>query len=646
MISPGKVQSAAVLAMVAVISAASWAEGPATQPATAASGTDMAPPPETITVTATRTETKLAQIGSDVSVVTAKDIENKKITNVADALRDLPGVTVTRSGGPGQKTSVFLRGLKTEHTLVMIDGVPANDPTTPGGEFDFARLAPDNVERIEVIRGPQSTLYGSNAMGGVVNIITKSGQAGKPTGYLSLEYGSYQTWREAAGVSGGTKEFRFSIAGSRTDTQGISAIAGGVERDGYHNIQGSVKLSLEVTEYLGFDLITRASDGQTGIDGFNNTTFTQTDLNSKVVAQEYYNRFQTRLALFEDRWQQKLGLSYNKIDRENITQPGFGDSTVGHDSFHGGTHRVDWQNDLYFIENNIFTFGLDAQEESAKTSSFSNIFGSSDFDTSRWVVGGYVQNQFRMLKPFYLTIGGRADGYETFGTALTYRIAPSLVIEQTDTTLKGSFGTGFKAPTLYQLFSTYGDRNLQPEKSQGWDVGFEQQFCKKTVTLGATYFYNDVQDLIDYSFATNRYSNVATATSQGIETIARWQICKDLSLGASYTYTHTRDNATGSRLPRRPWHAGSLSLDYTFLKKGHLNVGTDYTGSRLDIDINSFSPITNKDYWLVHAAASYDITENFQVFARVENPVNTHYQEVAGYASPGCNAYVGVKLKF
>ena len=638
----------ALVLALSVMSAAAWGQttsAPAALAKTPDADVSQAVAPETVTVTATRVETKLSEVGSDVTVLTAKDFANTKLTNVADVLRDVPGVTVSRSGGLGQATSVFIRGNKSEHTLVLIDGVPANDPTTPGATFDFSRLSLDNVDRIEVLRGPQSTLYGSDAIGGVVSITTKSG-GGKPTGYLTLEYGSFQTFRESAGASGGNKEFKFSVAGSRTDSQGLSAAAAGNERDGYGATQGSVKLSLDPTGWIGFDLISRASDAQTAIDGFSNTTFLLGDTNAKNVVQEYYNLAQMRLSLCDDKWQQKVGLSYNKIDRETITSPGYGDDTVGQDSFHGSTHRVDWQNDLYFVENNIFTFGLDAEEQGSKTSSFNSIYGSSASDDSRWQVGGFAQDQLKMFKPFYLTIGGRADGYQDIGTALTYRIAPSLVIEQTDSTFKASHGTGFKAPTLFQLFSSYGNPGLQPEHSCGFDAGVEQRLFDKRVTVGATYFYNNIQNMIDYDFTTSKYNNVASANTQGVETMVSWKVTKDLSLSGTYTYTETRDLKTGEQLLRRPYYAAGVALDYAFLKQGHLNVGADYTGARADEDPNLFVRIENKEYWWTHVAVSWDFTEHVQVFARFENPLNVHYQEVAGYNSPGCAAYAGLKLSF
>jgi len=628
---------------VCMVLAAALAATPAWAQTAPASGTTL---PDKIVVSATRTETTASAVASSVSVVTSDDIASRQVTNVADALRTLPGVTVSRSGGPGQTTTVFLRGTKSEHTLVLIDGVEANDPSTPGRTFDFASLSTDNIERIEVIRGPQSTLYGSNAIGGVINIITKGGGVRKPSGWLTLEAGSYNTFRESAGFSGGDKRFQYSMSVTREDTSSVSAVDGGRENDPAHITNGSLKLTLNASDNLGFDLILRAADSRTRIDGFNNTTFTYGDLDSRLSTQNYYTRLQSRFNLFDDQWQGKVGLSYNKTDRFNETYPGYGDIENARDNFTGDLHKIDLQNDLYFFQDNIITFGAEYANESSSSRTQSLLYGNTAFDASTWTGAVYAQEQFQMLKPFYLTIGGRLDEHESFGTAPTWRVAPAYVIEDSGTKFKASYGTGFKAPTLFQLYSSYGNSALEPEKSRGWDAGIEQYFMNKSLLVSAVYFENNISNLIDYDFATSKYNNIGKAQTRGVELSAAWQVSPDLTLNASYTYTHAEDRNTGLDLVRRPNHAAGIAADWAFMKRAKLNIGLDYNSERDDIDLNTFSRIRNTSYVLLHAAVSYDVTDNVQIFARVENGLDVNYQEVAGFQSPGIGAYAGVKLSF
>jgi len=612
-------------------------------------------------VTATRDEVPVEQVGSSITVITAKQIEQQQKQTVADALRMVPGLDVVRSGGSGQSSSIFMRGADSRHTLVLIDGVELNDPSTTGGEYNFGFLTTDNIERIEVLRGPQSTLYGSQAMGGVINIITKRG-SGRLTGFASAEGGSFYTAKESGGISGSTDLFNYSLTLSRLDSSGISAAAsrqGNSEEDGYQNSSVAGRLGITPTQNSDIDLSLRYTKSRNGAD--NGGGAGADDPNRVMRTDELQFRAQGTLALFNDLWEQKLGVSLNDLTRSDDN-----DRDAAHpldfqrSEYHGQTVKFDWQHILRLHKTNTLIVGAETKEENAKSTYYSEgVWGPY---TNTWdeqfarTTGVYLQDQLNLWDSWFSTAGVRVDDHSQFGTEATYRFTTAYLIKQTDTKLKGSYGTGFKAPSLFQLFDpANGNADLKPEKSTGWDVGVEQALLNRQIHLGATYFRNDFEQLIDWELVdpiwfTGTYKNIAKASSEGVELTASYQPFDSLLMRAGYTYTKTRDKETGEELLRRPKHKLTGDINYRFLGAGNLNLGLVYVGSRDDL---TFDPITYaqqtvtlKDYLVVNLAASYDVTKNLQLFGRIDNLLDRHYEEVLGYGTPGIGAYGGVKVSF
>ncbi len=550
--------------------------------------------------------------------------------------------------GRGGDTSIFIRGAKSEHTLVMIDGVEVNDPMSPGRSYNFAHLTVDNIERIEVLRGPQSTLYGSDAIGGVINIITKKGE-GKPRFFLSAEGGSYTTFRETTGVSGGDKLVNYSLALSRFDTEGISAANkkdGNYERDGYENTSLSARVGLTPKENLDVDFILHYINAKTDLD--NSGGVGGDDPNYVQNTKQFLFRPQIGLSLFDNRWIQRLGFSITEHDRDykNKKDPQHPSEFVeGH--YDGLLLKFDWQHNIQFYKTNTLTCGFEFEEEEGE-SKWEDQWGLSIFPKKTANTKGYyIQDQIKLWDRFFGTIGIRVDDHSRFGTETTYRIAPAYLIKETGTKIKGTFGTGFKAPTLYQLFvPLYGDKNLKPEKSEGWDFGLEQEFFKTRVSLGATFFRNNFKDLIDFDYATSRYVNIGRAKTEGIEVFASVRPIDDLTTRLNYTYTDTEDKRTKENLLRRPKNKFSLDLNYRFLNKGNINLGVIYVGKRDDIDPSTYDRVRVDQYTLVNLSTSYNITKNLQAFGRVENLFDKEYEEVKGYGTPGLSVFGGMKLSF
>jgi vitamin B12 transporter len=593
-------------------------------------------------VTATRVPTPTEEVGSSITVITAKDIEAKGYVTVQDVLKGTPGLDVVSNGGPGQMTSVFLRGANSYHTLVLIDGVEMNDPTGANRGFNFSNLTVDNIERIEILRGPQSPLYGADAMGGVINIITKKGE-GMPKFYLGSEGGSYKTWREFAGASMGSERVNASVAFSHNSSDGFSSadddLPGNDEDDKWENTSASARLGFVLSENADLDFIGRFQDGRTHIDMGGGANKDAEDYH--VNEHKVFTRMQAHVFAFDGLWEQTLAYGFADHDREYRDYP-YGDDS----DFDGKKHEISWQNNFYFHETNTLTLGLEYEKEETDN--------HEDLDESAYTQSVFVQDQIKLGGFSFTTIGLRYDDHEEFGSETTFRITQAFLVKDLGTKFKGSYGTGFRAPSLYELYAPLwggmpvGNSDLDPEESEGWDIGIEQSLFNNYVNIGITYFYNDFDDLIDYDWVKG-YVNVNDAKTSGIESFIKIMPLDDLSVCLNYTYTDTEDD-DGKRLIRRPLHKAGLNTCYRFLKQGTANLDILYIGKRDDSYWSTMAGATKDivldDYILVNLAGSFDICKHFQVFARIENLFDEDYNESYGYGTAGISAYGGVKLTF
>lgn len=609
---------------------------------------------EDLVVTATRSDMSLEEVGSSVTVITADDLERQQKRLVLDALREVPGLDVIRNGGPGGATMVAIRGAKAEQTLVLIDGSRVNDPSTIGNSFDFANLTTDNIERIEILRGPQSTLYGSDAIGGVINIITRRGE-GRLQGTVSIEGGSFATVREQATISGGLEKLDYSLGLSRLDTGGISSAGknyGNREDDGYHATAFSSRLGLKPSDIFDVDCTVRYLDTRADMD--NGGGVGQDDPNSIAASEQLFMSARARLSLFDDRWRQKLELAIVNLDRTyrndvDADHP----FDLSRATYHGEGVTLDWQNTLQLHPTTTLIFGVERRDEEANSTYYSeSIWGpySSIFPKqSARNTGVYIQDQLNLWDSWFTTVGARLDDHSGFGSKVTWRVTTSYLFRNTDTRIRGSYGTGFKAPSLYQLYEpTYGNSELNPEKSSGWDAGIEQALFAGRLELGATWFANDFKDLIDFDSSAYTYKNISRAESSGVELSATVRPTDSLTLRAGYTWMETKDKSTGEKLLRKPKNKISFDANYRIAAKGNVNLGILYVGKRDDYDYSTWPAerVELGGYLLVNMAASYDVTRWLQLFARVDNLLDRDYEEVKGYGTAGIGAYGGVKLSF
>ena len=617
------------------------------------------PPPlqHEIVVSATRIETPAKEIASSVTVITRRDLEATKKPTVLEALGNVMGIAVIQNGGPGSAASAFIRGGNSEHILVLLDGVEVNDPINPSRSYDLAHLSIQNVEQIEVLRGPQSTLYGSDALSGVINILTRKG-GGKPRLTLSAQGGSLGTLAGAMELAGSAGAVNYSLGLSRFSDRGVSAAsrayAGNEEKDGYRNLSFSGRLGFTFKNNIESAIIVRTVSAQSDIDNFGGPR--GDDPNNTQDYKSVFLRAQFRGLFAGNRWEQKLGLSFIRSRRLNDNPV---DTLHPYDSEKGtyksGLMKLDWQNNIFADPANTLTLGLDVSREQGESSYTSlSLFGPYESPFPRKTAdkeGVYVQDQVRIAGRFFATIGGRLDRHSTAGTALTYRLAPSYLIDRTRTRFKASIGTGFKSPSLYQLYAPatfwglVGNGNLKPEQSRGWDLGIEQLMAGESLLLGLEYYHSDFRNLIDFDFSRG-YINIGRAMTRGIEAYGEVQIGERVRGKASYTRLEAKDLDAGADLLRRPKEKISAVLDWAPIKNSALNVSAVYTGRRSDKDFSGLvaRDVTLKGYLVLDASLSLDLSVGAQLFVRIENLLDARYETVFGYGTPSFSAYAGFKV--
>ncbi len=600
-------------------------------------------------VTATRTETPEDEVGSAITVITAKDIADKNINNVADALRTVPGLDVVRSGSLGQQTSVFLRGANSNHTLVLVDGVEMNDPSSPTGAFDFAFLQADNIERIEVVRGAASAAFGSDAIGGVINVITKKG-AGKVKLSGVAEGGSYGTWKTGGNISGGTERVNYSFDASRLETAGFSAAdknLGNSMPNGYKNTNLSGRAGFKVNDALDFGTTLRYGEGKSSLD--NGGGKGADDPNYYGRFNELFTRGFGHLKLFEGFWEQTVGVAYSRTDRNNVNGVDPVNNFSSAATNLGQKVKLDYQNIFHVHKSNTVMLGVEEEVDSLSSSASSD-YPAWSYSSSASIplktmntLGFYLQDQIKLFDRSFTTLGVRYDDNNRFGGHETWRANELYTIKETGTRFKGSYGTGFKAPTLNQMYDTIygtGNVNLKPETSRSWDVGVEQDLFKKVSTLGISYFETAFNNLIQANSPFYVNQNVSKAKTNGIESFAEVRPMTDLTLRATYTYQQAQNLDTGNQLLRRPRDKASFDTDYRFLEKAHFHVNVLMVGKKADY------ASTVAGYAMLNFSGSYDVHKYVQLFARIDNVLNKQYEEVYGYGTSGVAGYGGVKVSY
>ncbi len=616
---------------------------------------------EPVVVSATKTPVPLRQVTSAVEVWTEEDLQQRQIKTVVEALRLSQGAAVFQNGGPGGSTTIRIRGGSSNQTLVLIDGAIVNSSTL--GQFNFAHLTIDNIEKIEIVRGAQSTLWGADAMGGVINITTKRGR-GTPKAGAFFEYGSFNTLREGGHVSGSEGPFDFSFALSRWDTTGISAVndrRGANERDAYRNWQGSSRLGMALPSEGRLDFNFRWWNGSRDID--NGSRFGPYDVfNAKSQSKQFIfsGTYQQPLT---DWWDHVLTLS--RAQETGLYDPG----TSRRNLSTGEVEPIpswDTPNEIRVLANRIESqhdFRLNQYVTLTAGYQFREQLGENDTGISEEILSshaGFGQMQLNLFDRFFATAGVRHDSYNTFGDATTYRITGGYLVKETNTKIRSSYATGFRAPTINDLFwPNYGNPNVQPENSQSFDVGVDQTLLAGRVTISGGYFWNRYRNLIGvlydeticvpFSSFGSCAGNVASAKSQGWEgqvnivMLQEQPWVKRLELKGQYTATLTRDLMTNARLPRWPVDQASLSFYYQPIDSLSMILDFRYVGARFN---RSMDRDRMGSFEVVNLAVNYDFFDQFQAYVRVDNLFDEHYEEILYYGTPGRSVFGGIRANF
>ena len=531
----------------------------------------------------------------------------------------------------------------------MIDGIEVNDPGSPNRTFNFANLAIENIDRIEVIRGSQSTLYGSDAIGGVINIITKTGSE-KPEFSISTEAGSYETYTERVEGRTNFNGGNISMGLYRQDSSSISAAGsryGNTEHDSYNNTSGSARLQLKPSEIADFDFVIRAIDSNAELD--NQGGIGGDDIDRLLDTELLATKAESTLNLFEGLLEQTYRISYSTSQRDDNSDPDAVSSELLRSHYEGSLMQVDWQNALYLNSTQTFLFGLEWQEEEASSRYFSSgIYG--DYESNLDEVDAtnkawYFQDQID-LGLLHATAGLRVDDHSQFGSKLTWKVAPALVFTSTGTTIRSSVGTGFKAPSLGQLYADYGNKELKAEESLSIDAGIEQSFCQGDYTIGATYFWNKFDNLIQLDASSFTLENIAEARSKGVEFFASARITEELRSSLSFTYTDSEDKQNKDLLLRRPKTKFVFSSNYQFTEQLSGDLEVLFTGHREDNNYSTYPTTRSKlsQYTLVNLVVNYDLTKSLRLYARVDNLGDEYYEPVLGFGSTGLAGYGGIQI--
>jgi vitamin B12 transporter len=582
-----------------------------------------------VVVSATKIEESVEETTSSVKIINEESIRKMHVEFIPDVLKRVSELNIIQNGGTGKQATVILRGGSSSQTLVMVDGVKVKSTTL--GTFDFAGITSDDIERIEIVKGPQSTIYGSEAMAGVINIITKKG-SGKTRTEASVEAGAHGTFSPSVTISGGSGKLDYRITGSKYFTDGISSAKSGSEKDGYENSSISGKFGFRPDDNVEFEVTGKYYHDRSELDAFG-----ADDLNYVQEGNHYILSGKGTIFLL-DNWEQIFSLS-RVSDSLDFTDP---DTAFNNAEIDTAINTVDWQNNLYVSDEYIFTLGAEYRDEKGENKGV--------FDKSVDNKAIYFNSKLKLLEDdLIINAGTRYDDHETFGDKTTYRVGGIYNVRKAMLKIKGSYGTGFRAPTLNELFyndawGSSGNVNLNPETSSSWEAGIEKTLVKDRAFLTVTYFEQDYENLIEWVESPPgswQFSpqNISKAEVKGIEADINARITDNFRVQSSYTHIDTEDKDTGKRLTRRPDDKFTLSADCSHkslsLAATYIYVGDVYdSSSKRDLD----------SYSLVNLSGSYTVNDNLKFFVRIDNLLDKDYETAGDFNTPGLSAFGGVKL--
>jgi vitamin B12 transporter len=619
-----------------------------------------------VVVVANKAPEPLSKVGNSVTVIDADAIKASQLPVLSDLLATTPGLSVARSGGVGQPTSVFIRGADSDQTVVVIDGVQINDPSEVSGQFDFENLLTSNLSRVEILRGAQSTLYGSQAMGGVINITTADPDSAFGGG-VTAEGGSHDTGYFSGNLGGKNDALLWRLSSYWYGTSGIPDFDeryGGTRLCASQIGGGSGELRYDITPDLQFDVRGYYVNSRTDFDGYDTPpNFTLGNDNEYSKIDQYFGYAGFTLRSPDRTLTNRLDYQYTSTDTRNYdpnAPVNEGSTSIETYSGIGRNQREEYQATWQVEPAYQVVAGAQHERSTMASQSPANEFFEATllqqyYDT---IDSGFAQVQGELVPGFTLTAGDRYDRHNVYGGHSTGAFAGAWSLNDGATIVRSSFSQGFKAPSLYQLYGDYGNLGLRPEAGQSWDAGIEQHAWDHRVIASATYFQRYNRDLIEFFYCpllTNcpnsfggYYANIARAGAHGVELQSTLRATDNLTLTANYTLTDTEDKSPGSttfgnELPRRPKEMANASAAYRWTLPLTTSVTARYAGPSYD---DSANQIKLGGYVLVDLRASYAVLDRLELYARVENLTDRHYETEYQYGTLGRVAYAGARASF
>lgn len=591
---------------------------------------------EDIVVTASGFEQPREETGQAISVIDAGRLETLQAVSIAEALQTLPGVRIAQRGPVGSQTSAFIRGANSSQTLVLIDGVRVNDISSPNAAFDFGALLTGNIGRVELLRGPNSIVWGSQAIGGVVNV-----QSLVPTNAFtvqgSAEYGYADTVQSTLNLSGTSGIFEGSVGGGYFSSDGISALTGGTERDGYRNWAANGRLKVSLAPGLTLDFRGYFNDGRIDYDspfgiGANGLPVSDN--------RQFIGYIGGGFDLAEGRWRNRIAYTRTDIDRVGTDPIVF---SFNNFDVEASIDRYEWHSSVDVIDAVTLVAGVEHERTFASTS-----FEGAVPDVARnRVTSGFAQAILRPVTGLTLTGGVRHDDYSDYGGQTT--LGGNIVWTPNGgmTLLRATYGEGFRAPTLSEGQPPFGNPALKPETARNVDLGIEQALLDRRVVASMTWFGRRSTDLIAFSSQTFQSENIDRVSTQGLELELRLRPTARVDIQASYTLTDAVNRSIGAnfgkRLALRPEHVTSLTADWSTLWGPSVGASLLLVGDSFD---NASNSVRLDGYALVELRAAVPLTDGVELFGRIENLFDTQYETVASYGTYGRSAYAGVRGRF
>ena len=620
--------------------------------------------PELVTVSATRTYQVIAVTGASVNVITASDLKTQQTVLLTEFLKEVPSLVVVRNGGLGQPASISLRGAEAGQTVVLIDGVRINDASTTddSAAAGLGDLLVDNIDRVEVLRGPQSTLYGSDAVGGVVNILSKRGGDTPFALGASAEGGSFGTFHASVAANGTTDSVEYGAGLSFLTTAGSSTADsrfGNTENDGYTNFGGTLNLRVQLSNDITADLRGYYTRGHDDFDdGFGGPPlFAVAD-----SAANNTNELKVGYAgLNADFWNGMLKNRIAVIATEGGRSFFDSSSDITHLNYEyfSSTLRFEYQGIVDFDDASQITFGAETQESTFRNDNFGifAFFSPPTIGGNDRLTGYYAQGMTTLFEQLTLTAGVRLDDDEQFGTHTSYKFNAAWQIPVWNTTLRANVGNAFKAPSLFQEFGPNSNPlgALKPETATGWEVGADTAFWDDRLHATLTYFDRSTSDQINFQncftpadapgcptrvAVFGYYINVDKTHASGVEAELSAAVTDTLNFKLNYTNMTSVNEITHLDLPRRPHDLASAVVTWTPFEAATLGFSVTYQGKRFN-DAGNFTPLTSNTR--VNLFGSYDLSDRWQVFGRIDNVFNDRTEEVTGYGVPGIGAFAGIR---